>query len=69
MNENLTNYARIDITDIDPCPQPFCATRDDLAPTFSAEALINNDIKTINLQDYQGKWVILFFYASDFTFV
>ncbi len=40
-----------------------------LAPSFTAEALIQNDVKKINLSDYKGKWVVLFFYPADFTFV
>lgn len=39
------------------------------APEFIAEALINNNIKRISLSDYRGKWIILFFYPADFTFV
>ena len=54
---------------IDPCPLPYCASRDDLAPIFSAEAFMNNQIQTINFENFHGKWRILFFYASDFTFV
>ncbi len=36
---------------------------------FMLEAFHNEDIKKINLSDYRGKWVILFFYPADFTFV
>ncbi|MDQ0415242.1 alkyl hydroperoxide reductase subunit AhpC [Mesobacillus stamsii] len=50
-------------------PTIFCANLDDQAPLFSAEAIIDGDIKKMNLEDYRGKWVILFFYPSDFTFV
>lgn len=39
------------------------------APEFTAKAYYNNDFPTINLKDYKGKWVILFFYPKDFTFV
>ena len=51
------------------CPLPFCATRDDMAPVFEAEGFVDGEIKTFNLLDYRGRWVILFFYPSDFTFV
>lgn len=53
------------------CEQPFCAQTKDTAPSFSAEAYSNQDKKIIDvsLDDYLGKWVILFFYGSDFTFV
>jgi len=39
------------------------------APDFKEDAFIDNEIKKINLSDYRGKWVILFFYPADFTFV
>lgn len=39
------------------------------APEFEENALINNEIKKISLSDYKGKWVILFFYPADFTFI
>jgi NADH-dependent peroxiredoxin subunit C len=41
----------------------------DKAPEFTEDALINNEIKKISLSDYKGKWVVLFFYPADFTFV
>ena len=34
------------------------------APTFT---LVNNEGKQINLNDYKGKWVVLYFYPKDFT--
>lgn len=51
--------------------QPFCAQTTDQAPLFTAEAYDNAEkkMKEIRLEEYRGKWVILFFYASDFTFV
>jgi peroxiredoxin (alkyl hydroperoxide reductase subunit C) len=39
------------------------------APEFEAIAYAGGDFKTIKLADYHGKWVILFFYPADFTFV
>ncbi|TPV96271.1 MAG: peroxiredoxin [Myxococcales bacterium FL481] len=39
------------------------------APQFSADAVIGGDFKNISLSDYRGKWVYLFFYPFDFTFV
>lgn len=39
------------------------------APTFTAEAFIDGEIKKISLKDYRGKWTILFFYPADFTFI
>ncbi|TYS00330.1 redoxin domain-containing protein [Rossellomorea vietnamensis] len=51
--------------------QFFCAQTSNPAPLFSAEAFFNADksIKNISLNQLRGKWVILFFYGSDFTFV
>jgi peroxiredoxin len=39
------------------------------APDFTEDAYINDQIKKISLKDYRGKWIILFFYPADFTFV
>ena len=39
------------------------------APEFTSEAYVNGQFKKINLTDYKGKWVVLFFYPLDFTFV
>ncbi|GDX62882.1 thioredoxin peroxidase [Candidatus Saccharibacteria bacterium] len=42
------------------------------APAFKQPAYqkgIKDDFTEISLEDYKGKWVILFFYPRDFTFV
>lgn len=39
------------------------------APTFSAPAVVDGEIKNVSLEEYRGKWVILLFYPKDFTFV
>ena len=39
------------------------------APDFTAEAVVKGDFKQIRLSDYRGKYVVLFFYPLDFTFV
>lgn len=40
------------------------------APEFRAQAVVGHgDVKDIALSDYRGKWVVLFFYPLDFTFV
>lgn len=38
-------------------------------PDMSFEAYHDEKIKDIKLSDYHGKWLILFFYPKDFTFV
>jgi len=40
------------------------------APQFKAQAVVDGgDFKEISLSDYKGKWVVLFFYPLDFTFI
>ena len=40
-----------------------------LAPEFALEGVLNGAFHTYRLSDYKGKWVVLFFYPLDFTFV
>lgn len=39
------------------------------APDFTATAVYDQTFKTIKLSDYRGKYVVLFFYPLNFTFV
>jgi peroxiredoxin (alkyl hydroperoxide reductase subunit C) len=40
------------------------------APDFTAQAVMgNNEFSELKLSDYRGKYVVLFFYPLDFTFV
>ncbi|MBS1985496.1 MAG: peroxiredoxin [Bdellovibrionales bacterium] len=39
------------------------------APYFEGEAVVGADIKKISMNDYKGKYLCLFFYPLDFTFV
>ena len=40
------------------------------APEFKAEAVMpNNSFETVSLSSYRGKYVVVFFYPLDFTFV
>lgn len=39
------------------------------APAFKGEAFVNGEIKPLALSDFKDKWVVLFFYPLDFTFV
>jgi len=39
------------------------------APDFSAPAVVGGKFEDIRLSDYKGKYVVLFFYPLDFTFV
>ena len=39
------------------------------APKFKTQAIVKGAIKEVSLDEYKGKWVVLFFYPLDFTFV
>jgi len=39
------------------------------APHWKAEAVVNGDFKEVSLSDFKGKWLVLFFYPLDWTFV
>ncbi|PIS05374.1 MAG: thioredoxin peroxidase [Candidatus Buchananbacteria bacterium CG10_big_fil_rev_8_21_14_0_10_42_9] len=39
------------------------------APDFSLDAYVGGVVKKVGLKDYKGKWIVLFFYPEDFTFV
>ena len=40
------------------------------APDFTIDAVVGDgDFKKISLGDYKGKYVVLFFYPADFTFI
>ena len=41
-----------------------------VVPDFKSSAYLpSGEIKELKLSDYKGKWVVLFFYPLDFTFV
>jgi peroxiredoxin (alkyl hydroperoxide reductase subunit C) len=47
-----------------------CLQVGQMAPDFEATAVVDMEFKTIRLSDYRGKkYVVLFFYPLDFTFV
>merc|ERR1711917_207369 len=39
------------------------------APAFNCQALVNGEFKNVSLDQFKGKYVVLFFYPLDFTFV
>ena len=39
------------------------------APEFTADALVHGEVRKVRLADYQGRWVVLFFYPADFSTV
>ncbi|CCQ49028.1 peroxiredoxin [Crocosphaera watsonii WH 8501] len=46
-----------------------CLRVGQLAPDFTATVVIDQEFQTKKLSSYRGKYVILFFYPLDFTFV
>ncbi|KAM3089658.1 peroxiredoxin [Phormidesmis sp. 146-35] len=50
-------------------PNEGCLRVGQTAPDFTATAVVDQEFKTIKLSDYRGKYVVLFFYPLDFTFV
>jgi peroxiredoxin (alkyl hydroperoxide reductase subunit C) len=41
----------------------------DIAPGFNAHGFHNHEFRKFSLENYRGKFVVLFFYPADFTFV
>jgi peroxiredoxin (alkyl hydroperoxide reductase subunit C) len=39
------------------------------APDFTLDAVVNGDFAQVKLSDFKGKYVVLFFYPLDYTFV
>src|SRR4029453_12837117 len=39
------------------------------APDFHCQAMVNGQFKDLALCDFRGRWLVLFFYPLDFTFV
>ncbi|MFM6000584.1 MAG: peroxiredoxin [Dolichospermum sp.] len=46
-----------------------CLRVGQLAPDFTATAVVDQQFKSIKLSDYRGRYVVVFFYPLDFTFV
>ncbi len=47
----------------------ICVQVGQKAPGFKMEGILKGEIRDIHLEDYVGKWVVLFFYPLDFSFV
>ena len=50
-------------------PDTGCLRVGHQAPDFTATAVVDQEFKEISLSQYRGKYVVLFFYPLDFTFV
>lgn len=58
---NIHNNTReFNVTQIDPCPLSFCASRVEQAPLFSGETYVNQQIQRLNLKDFIGRWMVFF---------
>ncbi|PLR96097.1 hypothetical protein CVD19_12365 [Bacillus sp. T33-2] len=62
-------HGKIYAKDLTDGQQFFSASNGDPAPLFTADAVMERKIIKLKLEDFKGKWVILFFYPSNFTFV
>jgi peroxiredoxin (alkyl hydroperoxide reductase subunit C) len=51
------------------CGDFFDARVGNTIPAYKIKVFHNNELKTIDLKDFKDKWLILFFYPADFTFV
>ena len=71
------NYARCELSTkkfypvrrFHACATSYSAEVTKPAPDFKGTAVVNGAFKEIKLSDYKGKYVVLFFYPLDFTFV
>lgn len=52
-----------------PMAQKTVARVGEPAPDFTLDAVLGKEFRRVGLAEYRGKWVILFFYPLDFTFV
>ncbi|MGB3136827.1 MAG: peroxiredoxin [Nodosilinea sp.] len=46
-----------------------CLRVGQMAPDFSATAVVDQNFEVVKLSDYRGRYVVLFFYPLNFTFV
>uniref|UniRef100_A0A8C3UAC1 Thioredoxin-dependent peroxide reductase, mitochondrial n=1 Tax=Catharus ustulatus TaxID=91951 RepID=A0A8C3UAC1_CATUS len=47
----------------------FAAAVTQHAPAFKGTAVVDGEFKELSLNDFKGKYLVLFFYPLDFTFV
>jgi len=39
------------------------------APDFTLKGMLHGNVSNYSVQSYRGKWLVLFFYPADFTFI
>ena len=39
------------------------------APEFALEGIFNGEVKKYSLRGFTAKWLVIFFYPKDFTFI
>ncbi len=57
----------INTMEFDDCGMPLSIG--DSVPNFSFDVFQGKDDRKAHIEDYKGKWLVLFFYPADFTFV
>ncbi|XP_025109048.1 peroxiredoxin-like isoform X1 [Pomacea canaliculata] len=60
---------QVDVTDEKEMSQLGQLSLGKPAPDFTTKAVVNGEFKDVSLTQYKGKYVVLFFYPLDFTFV
>jgi peroxiredoxin (alkyl hydroperoxide reductase subunit C) len=51
------------------CGACFDGTVGSKVPSYDIRVFQKEEFKDVNLRDYHGKWLVLFFYPADFTFI
>ena len=66
-NKNCKNCTCATKNEVTPVSGPMVGS---MLPDITLDAyLASDDVQKISLSDYRGKWLVLFFYPADFTFV
>jgi len=60
---------RLQVRALSSSPQLLAPQVQKPAPEFKAQAVVDGQFKEVSLADYQGKYVVVYFYPLDFTFV
>jgi len=69
LNKNLTKPHAFNNKFIHTGVKLLAANVQQPAPAFKGTAVVNGDFKEIKSEDFKGKYLVLFFYPLDFTFV